>query len=127
MTLHMPLWAILFCGLIFASASGTIMMSGRRDIGYITLEYLSAAFSIMFFAIYYAVIPYPESIMIPLGMIGFVLFQEVWVNRKLYGFLKDDSIPKEEQKFMLIFTAFFFLLFVSPLLWVMIEVFKHYL
>ena len=127
MTLHMPLWAILFCGLIFASASGTIMMSGRRDIGYITLEYLSAAFSIMFFAIYYGVIPYPKSIMIPLGMLGFVLFQEVWVNRKLYGFLQDESVPKEEQKFILIFTAFFFFLFVSPLLWVIIKVFKHYL
>ena len=125
-SLHMPLWAILYCGLIFASASGTIMMSGRRDILYITAEYLSAAFSIMFFAIYYEVTPYP-SIMIVIMMLLYILYQEAWVNRNLYGFLKDDTVPKEEQKFLLIFTAVFFLLFLSPFIWVLIEVFKHFL
>ncbi len=127
MTLHMPLWAILYCGIIFASASGTIMMRQNRDMIYITAEYLSAAFSIMFFAIYYGAVPYPDTIMIPLGMLGFVLFQEVWINRNMYGFLKDKSIPKEEQKFLLIFTAIFFLIFLSPFIWVANEVFKHYL
>ena len=126
LTLHMPLWAILYCGVIFASASGTIMMSGRKDIFYITAEYLSAAFAIMFFAIYYDVTPYPSSIMIVLGMLGFILYQEIWINRKLYSFLKKGDESPSERRFLLIFTALVFLGFLSPFIWVVTEVFKHF-
>jgi len=126
LTLHMPLWAILYCGIIFASASGTIMMSGRKDILYIVGEYLSAAFAIMFFAMYYEVTPYPDSSIVPLGMLGFILFQEGWVNRALYGFLKKGDESPTERRFMLIFTAVIFLLFLSPFMWVIAEVFKHF-
>jgi hypothetical protein len=126
LTLHMPLWAILYCGVIFASASGTIMMSKRKDILYIAAEYLSAAFAIMFFAMYYEVTPYPSSIMIAVGMLGFILFQEIWVNRKLYSFLKKgDESPKERQ-FLLLITTVVFLGFLSPFIWVVVEVFKHF-
>lgn len=127
MTLHMPLWVILYAGVIFASASGTIMISGRRDIFYIITEYLSAAFAIMFFAIYYEVTPYPNTILIPLGMLLFILFQELWINRKLYAFLQDDTMDANERRFFLWFSLFFFLLFLSPFLWVLDKVFKHYL
>jgi hypothetical protein len=123
----MPLWSILYAGMIFASASGTIMMSGRRDILYITAEFLSAALSIMFFAIYYGVVAYPSTIMIPLGMIAFVLFQELWINRQLYHFLTDEELDAAEKKFLLWFVGFFLFLFLSPFLWVIVEVFKHYL
>ena len=126
MILHMPLWVIFYCGLIFASASGTIMISGRRDILYITLEYLSAAFAIMFFAIYYGTVPYPTSIMIPIGMLGFILFQETWVNRKLYSFLKTAKESPQERLFVLFFTAILFLLLISPFIWVVVEIFKHF-
>jgi len=125
LSLQMPLWAILYSGLIFASASGTIMISGRRDLLYITGEYLSAAFSIMFFAIYYTVVPYPSMIVL-IMMLGFILFQEIWINRKLYGFLDDGSVPKDEQKFLLIFTLVFFSVLLAPFIWVVYQVMKQY-
>ena len=123
---QMPLWAILYSGLILASAAGTIMISGRKAPAYIVGELLSGILSIMFFLFYYAVIPYPSSIMIVITMLVYILHQDLWINRELYGFLKDDSIPKEERKFLYIFTAVFFLLFLSPFIWVIIEVMKAY-
>lgn len=126
-SLHMPLWAILYCGLILASAAGTIMISGRKSPAYIFGELLSAVFTIMFFLFYYEAIPYPSSIMIVITMLVYILHQEIWINRELYGFLKDGTVPKEEQKFLFIFTAVFFTLFLSPLIWVLVEVFKHFL
>lgn len=102
------------------------MISGRRDMFYITLEYLSAAFAIMFFAIYYGSVPYPESIMIPIGMLGFILFQEIWVNRKLYSFLQNENENPKGTMIVLFFTAIIFLLLLSPFLWVVVEVFKHF-
>ena len=123
---HLPLWAILYCGMIFASASGTIMISPRKDILYIISEYLSAAFAIVFFALYYGVIAYPEDIMIPMAMLGFILYQEIWVNRKLYTFLKNEDESPKERMFVLFFTALVFLLLLSPFLWIISEVFKHF-
>ena len=127
LSLQMPLWAILYSGLILASAAGTIMISGRRSPAYIFGELLSGILSIMFFLFYYQVLPYPTSIMIIITMIVYILHQELWVNRALYSFFKDDTIPKEEQKFLLIFTAVFFIVLLSPFIWVLIEVFKHFL
>ena len=46
---QMPLWAILYSGLILASAAGTIMISGRKSPLYILGELLSALFAISFF------------------------------------------------------------------------------
>ncbi len=124
---QMPLWAILYSGFLLASAAGTIMISGRNSPAYIFGELLSGILSVMFFLFLYEVIPYPSSIMILITMLVYILHQELWINRELYGFLKDDSIPKGEQKFLLIFTAILFLLFLSPFIWVLIEVFKHFL
>ncbi len=124
---QMPLWAILYSGFLLASAAGTIMISGRKSPAYIFGELLSGILSVMFFLFLYEVIPYPSSIMILITMLVYILHQELWINRELYGFLKDDSIPKGEQKFLLIFTAILFLLFLSPFIWVLIEVFKHFL
>ncbi len=127
MTLHMPLWAILYSGFILASATGTIMISKRTAPAYIIGELLSGILTISFFLFYYEVIPYPSSIMIIITMLLYILHQELWINRALYGFLKDETVPKKEQQFLYLFTAVFFLLFLSPLMWVLIEVFKHYL
>jgi len=126
LSLQMPLWAILYSGFILASAVGTIMISGRRAPAYIVGELLSGILSVMFFLFYYRVLPYPSSIMIVITMLIYILHQEIWVNRALYGFLKDDTIPKEEQKILLVFTAISFVALLSPFIWVLIEVFKHF-
>jgi len=126
MMLHMPWWAILYSGLILASATGTIMINKERTPLYIVAELLSGLFAVMMFLFYYTVIPYPSSIMIVIGMLGFILFQEIWINRKLYGFLKTGDASPSEEKFLLYFTVVFFLVFLSPFLWVLAGVFKHF-
>jgi hypothetical protein len=122
----MPLWAILYTGLLLASAAGTIMISRSKSPLYIVAELLSGIFAVSFFLFYYEVVAYPSTIMIVVMMLAFILFQEIWVNRKLYGFIKDDQASKEENRIVLFFTAVIFLLFLSPFIWVVIEVFKHF-
>ncbi len=127
MTLSLPLWAILYSGVILASAAGTIMISKRKHPFYVIAELLSGFFSVTFFLIYYGVIPYPSSLTIPILMLGFILFQEMWINRSLYGFLKMEDTSPQERQFTLFFSAFFMLLFLAPFIWIVSEVFKHYL
>jgi hypothetical protein len=122
----MPLWAILYTGIILASAAGTIMISGRKSPLYILAELLSGIFAVSFFLFYYEVIAYPSTIMIVIFMIAFILFQEIWINRKLYGFMKDNDASEVENRFIYFFTGIIFLLFLSPFIWVVIEVFKHF-
>ncbi len=127
MTLLLPLWAIFYCALILASAAGTIMISGRRTAIYIVGELLSAVFAISFFLFNYGVLAYPSTIMIVLMMLSFILFQEVWVNRELYSFLRMEDVNANERKFTLWFTTLFMGIFLLPFFWVLAEVFKHYL
>lgn len=103
------------------------MMRKDRSMLYIIAEYLSAAFAIMFFAIYYGVTPYPETILTPIMMILFILFQEVWINKEMYHFFHNEEDSPQERKALLSFTILFSLAFLSPFLWVIMEVFKHFL
>lgn len=123
---QMPLWAILYSGLILASAAGTIMISGRKSPLYILGELLSALFAISFFLFYYEVVIYPPALSIPILMLAFILFQEVWINRELYSFLEMGDMPPQERKFMFGFMAIMMTLFLAPFLWITLSVFKHY-
>ena len=123
----MPLWAIFYTGFILASAAGTIMISGRKSSLYILGELLSAFFAISFFLFYYGVLAYPSSIMIVVLMLGFIFFQEIWINRELYGFLQMEDVDEGEKRFTLWFGALFLAIFLLPFFWIVSEVFKHYL
>ncbi len=125
-SLHMPLWAILYSGLILASATGTIMISRRKSPLYILGELLSALFAISFFLFYYEVVAYPPALSILILMLSFILFQEIWINRELYGFLKMKDISPQERKFMLGFMAIMITLFLAPFFWITLSVFQHY-
>ena len=124
---HLPIWAIIYSGLIFGSGIGTIIMNKDRTPLYIIMELLSTAFSISFFFIYYEKVAYPESISTILAMILFILYQEAWVNRKLYRFISDDNeVSENEKKPLLIFTIVFMFLLLSPFLWLVFEVLSRY-
>jgi len=123
---QMPLWAILYSGLILASAAGTIMISGRKSPLYILGELLSALFAISFFLFNYEVVTYPPVLSIPFLMLTFILFQEVWINRELYTFLEMGDMPAQERKFMLGFIAIMMTLFLAPFFWITLSVFNHY-
>jgi len=126
---HMPLWAVLYAGLLFASATGTIMISGRKSPLYIVGELLSGFFAISFFLFYYQVIPYPATLSTVVIMVLFILFQEAWVNKELYSFveIEFETIPQHEKKYVLGFMFFFIILLLAPLFWVTLSVFQHYL
>jgi hypothetical protein len=59
-------------------------------------------------------------------MLAFILFQEIWINRELYAILSLEDIPEEERGWMLLFIPFTTILFLSPFIWIVTQVFKHY-
>lgn len=122
----MPLWALLYVIGLIASAVFTIYISNNRSLIYIAAELSSGILASTFFMIYYHLIPYPATVITPLLMLGFILFQEVWVNRKLYDMLSLDNIPKEFHHLMLIILPLSTILFLAPFVWIVAQVFKHY-
>ncbi|RUM66481.1 MAG: hypothetical protein DSZ05_04220 [Sulfurospirillum sp.] len=123
----MPLWAILYVISMVASAVFTIYISRRFSPVYIAGELASGLFSATFFLIYYGLVPYPHSVLTPLFMLLFILFQEIWVNRELYDMLSLKNFPKSTHGFMLIAVPLLSVSYIGPLVWIVSQVFKHYL
>jgi hypothetical protein len=122
----MPLWAILYSFVLFISALFTIKISPYKSPIYQLSELASGIFAVTFFLFYYEVIPYPKSILTPFLMLAFILFQEIWINRELYAILSLEDIPEKERGWMLFFIPFTTILFLSPFIWIVTQVFKHY-
>ncbi len=122
----MPIWAIIYSFILLVNSIGTIIISGSKSPLYIAGELLSGIFAITFFLFYYQVIDTPVQIITPLLMFGFILFQEIWVNRELYSLISLQDIPKEEQKFLLFIVPMVAILFIAPFIWVVLQVFKGY-
>ncbi len=122
----MPLWAVMYIFSLLISALFTIYISKNRSALYIVSEILSALFASVFFFIYYEQLPYPDTLFIPLAMLLFILFQEIWVNRELYDMLSLKHFPKEIHRFMLIAIPLSTITFIAPFVWIVAQVFKHY-
>lgn len=121
--LHLPLWAIFYCGLIFANGIVTILISGNKNIIYIISQLLSTAFMISFFFIYYGAVIGPNEKTIYLLMIIFILFQEIWVNKALYEQLIIDQVPPNERSTVLFSIGFIMIIFLIPLFYIIISLF----
>ncbi len=121
-----PFWSIIYLFVLFLSAVFTIVISPNKSPFYILAELVSGLFAIMFFLFHYGVIPYPSHVLTPLLMLGFILFQEIWVNRDLYNMLSLQNIPEEEHRTMLLIVPLTTILFLSPFIWVVVQVFRHY-
>jgi hypothetical protein len=61
-------------------------------------------------------------------MIAFMLFQEIWVNRRLYKkyLSKEPDMGDGEYKFAMIFTLVFMLVLLYPLISVIIKIISNY-
>ncbi len=123
---YVPFWSLIYLLLLLLSAVFTIVISPSKTPFYILAELSSGLFAIMFFLFYYGVVPYPAHIATPLLMLGFILFQEIWVNRDLYNLISLQNVPEEEQKSMLFVVPLVTILFLSPFIWVVLQVFRHY-
>ena len=108
------------------SAVFTVYISPNKSPFYILAELASGLFAVMFFLFHYGVTPYPSHVLTPLLMLGFILFQEIWVNRDLYNLLSLQNVPEEEHRTMLLIVPLTTILFLSPFIWVVVQVFRHY-
>lgn len=122
----MPLWAFIYSAVLFLSAIFTIFLARNHSPVYILGELASGLFAVGFFMIHYGVFPYPPTLLTPLMMLAFILFQELWVNRELYDLLSLQHVPEQEQRRMLIVVPLTTILFLAPFVWVVLQVFKHY-
>ncbi len=125
--LYVPFWSLIYLFVLFISAIFTIVISPDKTPFYILAELTSGLFAVMFFLFYYGVVPYPSHLLTPLLMLGFILFQEIWVNRDLYNLISLQNVPEEEQKSMLLIVPLVTILFLSPFIWIVLQVFRHYI
>ena len=121
--LHLPIWAILYCGLIFANGILTIKISNNKTIIYTISQLTSTAFMISFFFLYYGAVKGVNDKTIYLIMVLFILFQEVLVNRELYKTVIIEQIPPQERDIALIVLAIITIIFLLPLIYVTTIVF----
>ncbi len=119
---HMPLWAILYCGLIFANGVLTIIISQNRSPLYILGQLLSTAFIISFFFIYYGIVSKPDEVMILILMLLFIFFQEIWINKELYNRLIFEQISDEQKSTVMFVLGVIMLVFLMPFFYVVVSV-----
>ncbi len=125
----MPFWAILYSMLLIAGTYYTIRLSPDKSLRYQLCETASGTFALLFFLFYYEVLPYPHTLFVPLLMLAFILFQEIWVNRALYDLAFSEGsadMTEAEQRIMLIVVPLVTILFIAPFVWVVSQVFAHY-
>ncbi|MCH9813332.1 MAG: hypothetical protein K0U47_05240 [Epsilonproteobacteria bacterium] len=124
--LHLPLWAIIYCGLIFANGLLTIYLSPNQTKVYIIAQLLSTLFTISFFFFYYHIFERPETLTVLLLMLLFILYQESYANKALYKKILIDNIPPAERKVTLYFVGITILFFLFPFFYVVITLFNNY-
>jgi len=121
--LHLPLWAILYCGLIFANGIVTVIISNNKNITYILSQLLSSAFMISFFFIYYGAVKGANEKTVYVLMITFILFQETWVNQSLYKRIIVEQIPQNERSVVISALGITMAIFLSPLIYIIFSLF----
>ncbi len=122
---QLPLWAILYCGLIFANAIITIIMSQNRTKLYVLAQLLSTAFIISFFFIHYGAVAKPSDDMVLFAMLGFIFFQEVFINHELYKRVMFEQIPKEDRAVMIPIFGIIMSVFLLPFFYIVFEVLNN--
>jgi len=121
--LHLPLWAILYCGLIFANGIVTVIISNNKDITYILSQLLSSAFMISFFFIYYGAVGGASDKVLYILMVVFILYQEIWVNKELYKQLIIEQVPLHERNGVISALGIVMAIFLIPLVYIIINLF----
>ena len=121
--LHLPLWAILYCGLIFANGIVTVIISNNKNITYMLSQLLSSAFMISFFFIYYGAVRGASDNVLYILMVIFILYQEIWVNKELYKQLFIEQVPMNERNAVISFLGIIMTIFLTPMIFIIINLF----
>ena len=95
----------------------------QENIIYILSQLLSTAFMISFFFIYYGVVAGASEKNIYLLMIGFILYQEIWVNKELYKKLIVQQTIPHERGVITSILAVTMLIFLLPMFYIIISLF----
>jgi hypothetical protein len=105
-----PIWAYFYMGFILFGGMGSIYNYRNKGAVFIVGESFSLLFSIMMILYYFNAYPLPDSYLIPLGMLGFVVIWEWIINFEIF---KNEIEKEVENKTeMLIFVLIAFLAFV---------------
>jgi hypothetical protein len=56
-------------------------------------------------------------------MLFFILYQEIWVNKKLYKKFVSDNIPKQERSTVFLVLGIMMIIFLSPFIYVVFALF----
>ncbi len=121
--LHLPLWAILYCGMIFANGVVTVIISPNKTAIYILSQLLSMAFMISFFFIYYGAVGGASDKVLYILMVIFILYQEIWVNKELYKQLIIEQVPLHERSAVVSALGIVMAIFLLPLVYIIINLF----
>lgn len=124
--LLMPTWALIYCGLIVLSGFLSVYFNKGKASYYIPGELLSGLFTIGFFLLHFNVINKPSSILIPILMLIYVLYWELWENRHHYLFEARPNQSAEEFKVEQSFVIVFSIIFMIPILLVILKVISSY-
>ena len=134
----MPFWAIFYCGMIAVSAFLTISVFSKRGAYYIPGQLLSSIFSILMFVFHYDIfIHRPQSVLIIVVMLVYILYWECWENRKLFPVIANDtdklsttnfdlSEQPKVSKDMFLLMAVFIVAISLPLVYVSVSVVASY-
>jgi hypothetical protein len=112
----MPMWAIIYSIFIFVNGVATVIVSKNKSLIYAISQLLATAFMISFLFVYYQQVEKPESFVIVL-MVGFILYQEVVVNREIYEDLVFSQLEGEAKGFK-IGLFIFMALFLMPIFYI---------
>jgi hypothetical protein len=134
----MPFWAIFYCGMIAVSAFFTISVFSKRGAYYIPGQLLSSIFSILMFVFHYDIfIHRPQSVLIIVVMLVYILYWECWENRKLFPVIANDTDKLSTTNFdlseqlkvskdMFLLMAVFIVAISLPLVYVSVSVVASY-
>ena len=127
----MPIWAYIYCVLIVIAGVGAIYLNRKKPWYYMPGEILSVLFSISFFLFYYEVVSRPSFMIIPVLLLVYILFWELWVNRHHYALVaqfgeETKTLSPAEIKRFKRMQVILMTMVLSPLLYVMAMLFYAY-
>ena len=136
----MPFWAIVYCLMILFSGIIVIFIHKQRPTYYIAGQILSSLLGVLIFVFYYeSFFTRPQSLVIIILMVTYIIYWELWENRYLFPKIqsqgKISSYTKQNNaQFQFMVTKKSFIVFLIgtiaiflPFLYVVIRLIVSYL
>ena len=96
----MPFWAIVYCLMILLSGIIVIFFHKQRPAYYIAGQILSSLLGVLIFVFYYeSFFTRPQSLVIIVLMVTYIIYWELWENRYLFPKIQSqDEISLDTEK-----------------------------